>query len=223
MPARTNRTIVTHSLSSTLPWPSRTHVILLLFLFFNFSAHAERALTPATIPIANAPLEALQCAGCHGPRGMSQGPGIPIIAGMRADEMQDAFSQFRAGRRAGTVMPRLAQHLEDAQVARIAEYFASQPFGFHSQRVDAVRAARGQEIHQKYCNRCHGQDGTSNRLDAPILAGQWMTYLRFSLADFQAEHRPAPQKMRSALHNAVSRYGTQALEDVVHFYGSRQP
>jgi len=169
------------------------------------------------------PLEALQCQGCHGPQGISQGSAIPTIAGMSEEEMLEIFNQWQTGQRDnGSVMARLAIGYNETQIKRITAYFAAQPFAFQAQVTDPQRAKRGETIHRKFCNKCHTREATSNRFDAPILAGQKITYLRYSLEDFLAKTRPTPEKMNAALHRLTSRYGEAGLEDVIHYYASRK-
>lgn len=169
------------------------------------------------------PLAAWQCQGCHGPRGVSQGPAIPTIAGMSEDEMQAAFAQFQRGERGSTMMHRLATGYDGAEIVRIAAYFAAQSFAFQPQPHDPARAQKGAKIHRKFCNKCHTKQGTSNKFDAPVLAGQWLPYLRHAMTDFTTQQRPMPKKMRTAMNRLRARFGDEGLEDVLHFYASRQP
>ena len=69
---------------------------------------------------------AYACAACHGPDGRSQGA-IPSLHTLSAAEIRTALREFRAGSRPGTIMPRLAKGLDDADVDAVAAYFASLP------------------------------------------------------------------------------------------------
>lgn len=64
------------------------------------------------------------CTSCHGPDGRSSGA-IPPIAGRDAAELADLMRAFRDGRLEGSVMNRLMGPIDDAEIARIAGYFAS--------------------------------------------------------------------------------------------------
>lgn len=68
------------------------------------------------------------CITCHGPAGRSVGA-IPSLHTLTADALLAALQAFRAGTRPGTVMPRLLQGLDEAELAAVAAYFAprSQP------------------------------------------------------------------------------------------------
>lgn len=66
------------------------------------------------------------CAACHGPDGRSQGA-IPSIDGLAAEDFIAVLKAFRADTRQGTVMRLIAKGLDDADMAALAEYFATRP------------------------------------------------------------------------------------------------
>jgi cytochrome c553 len=68
---------------------------------------------------------AATCANCHGTNGTSVG-GFDPLAGEAKDQIVRKMMDFKAGTRPGTIMPQLAKGYTDAQIALIAEYFASQ-------------------------------------------------------------------------------------------------
>lgn len=67
---------------------------------------------------------AATCTGCHGTDGHSAGT-IPSIAGMKADDMLNALTEFKAGQRPATVMHQIAKGYTQAQLEQIAAYFAA--------------------------------------------------------------------------------------------------
>ncbi len=67
---------------------------------------------------------AATCTGCHGTGGASSGP-IPSIEGMDASRITFLLKEFRDGRREATVMHQLAKGYTDAQIAALADWFAS--------------------------------------------------------------------------------------------------
>ena len=79
--------------------------------------------TPLAPAVAQAPLSAEGCYGCHGPSGTGAG-GIPAIAGRDAAELRAQMLAFRANERPGTIMGRIARGYTDAEIAAIAEHFA---------------------------------------------------------------------------------------------------
>jgi len=70
---------------------------------------------------------AANCAMCHGTRGIpAPGSSLPRIAGRSAESTIEAMKAFREGRREATVMHQIAKGFNDAEIAAIAAYFASQ-------------------------------------------------------------------------------------------------
>lgn len=68
---------------------------------------------------------AATCTGCHGPDGKSVGE-IPQLSGRAQAELAQLLRDFRDGTRTGTVMPQHAKGYDDAQIDRIAAWFAAQ-------------------------------------------------------------------------------------------------
>lgn len=67
---------------------------------------------------------AATCTGCHGTNGKSEGA-IPSIAGLPESEIVRLMREFKENKRAATVMHQLAKGYTDAQIQRIAAYFAA--------------------------------------------------------------------------------------------------
>jgi sulfide dehydrogenase cytochrome subunit len=80
--------------------------------------------TPAAAQRARTPPIALSCAGCHGANGTGQGS-IPAIAGYDRPTFLQTWAAFRANERPATIMNRIARGYTDAEVAQLAEYFAT--------------------------------------------------------------------------------------------------
>jgi cytochrome c553 len=66
------------------------------------------------------------CAGCHGTNGHAVG-GMSVLAGAKPGSVRARMLDFRAGRRAGTVMPQLAKGYTDAEIDALDLWFAAQP------------------------------------------------------------------------------------------------
>lgn len=69
---------------------------------------------------------AATCTGCHGTNGHSAG-GMPSLAGLDKARIVSLMQEFKAGKRAATVMHQHAKGYTDEQIERIAEFFAAQP------------------------------------------------------------------------------------------------
>jgi sulfide dehydrogenase cytochrome subunit len=74
--------------------------------------------------VAQAPLVAEGCIGCHGPNGAGMG-GVPALAGRNADELRTLMIAFRANERPGTIMGRVARGYTEAEIAAVAQHFAT--------------------------------------------------------------------------------------------------
>ena len=64
------------------------------------------------------------CATCHGPEGRSTGV-IPSLRDLTPNALHDSLRAYRSGERTGTVMNRLTQGLDDADIDAITAHFAA--------------------------------------------------------------------------------------------------
>jgi cytochrome c553 len=69
---------------------------------------------------------AATCTGCHGTNGHSAG-GMPSIAGLDKGYIVSVMQEYKAGKRAATVMHQHAKGYTDEQIDRIADFFSAQP------------------------------------------------------------------------------------------------
>lgn len=161
------------------------------------------------------------CAGCHGPEGNSQGPATPNISGLSDQFIMDAMEAYKDGDRYSTVMSRIARGYTDQQIELLAKYFSQLPRLWPDQNIDVQLVASGEQLHKKYCIKCHEDNGRSSDEDAGILANQKIPYLKFILDDVLNGQRQVSAKMTDklrALHNAS---GEQGLQQIIQFYGSQ--
>jgi cytochrome c553 len=71
------------------------------------------------------------CTACHGKEGRATSEGyFPRIAGKPAGYLYNQLINFRDGRRSNAAMTYLVQHLSDAYLQEIAQYFASLDLGY---------------------------------------------------------------------------------------------
>lgn len=183
---------------------------------------AVLALLPAAAPAAGPSGMALAftCAGCHGTDGSSVGPSMPAIAGMDPEVFVDAMKAYQADERNATIMNRIARGYSDAQLKEMAWFFAGQQLRLYPQKHNAALAARGARLHDKHCEKCHEDGGRPG--DAGTLAGQWMPYLEYTMADFMSGKRAWPRKMKRKVDDAITEEGEQAIPALIHYYGSQQ-
>jgi cytochrome c553 len=83
------------------------------------------ASAPAASAIDLPPAGAAACSGCH-PIGRWAGTPFTRLVGRNAAEIAAAMAEFRAGKRPGTVMDRIAKGFSDDEVKAIAAWYAAQ-------------------------------------------------------------------------------------------------
>ena len=156
---------------------------------------------------------AASCAGCHGADGVSTDPNSPTIAGLSSDYLAGALKDYKsktrpsaeititAGDKKGQKgdMNTAAAALSDADIASLAKTFSEKKFVRAKQNVDPALAAKGKDIHDKLCDKCHTEGGSVAADDAGILAGQWAGFLKAQLVDYKSGKRPVPTKMQPKL------------------------
>ena len=83
-------------------------------------AHAQDAALLHTRALA------ATCANCHGTEGRAvDGAAVPGLAGLPAGYLQEQMKGFKAGTRTATVMHQISKGYTDAQIERLAAYFAA--------------------------------------------------------------------------------------------------
>lgn len=141
------------------------------------------------------------CAGCHGPDGVSTGSTMPSIAGMDPRYFIALMRRFSADERWSTVMGRIARGYDSLELRAMALYFAEREWVPAGVSADADLVDAGAAIHEEHCVECHDEDGRYQDKEIPRLAGQWPQYLFMQLLDYRSERVPMPQpdKMRERL------------------------
>lgn len=168
----------------------------------------------------SAEMLAYTCAGCHGTNGNSAGPATPTIAGASSEYIMEAMQEYKSAERPSTIMTRIAKGYSEEEFKLMADFFAKQSFVAGNQTVDAGKAAKGAKLHDKYCEKCHAEGGTSAEDDSGILAGQWTPYLHYAMEDFLSGKREMTKKMAKKVEKLQKKEGDAGLENLIHFYGS---
>jgi sulfide dehydrogenase cytochrome subunit len=199
-----------------------------------FSLLASMALLLFALPGSASPADVSavleDCAGCHGKDGASTESDIPIIGGYSAKYLADSLAnyknktrpcpetKYRSGPHKGqtTDMCTVAGKLADIDVKALTEFLATKPFVRAKQTADAALAARGKQIQEAHCKKCHEDGGSSADDDAGILAGQWMPYLRHTFEEFTSGKRPMPKKMKPKFDELTK----DDVDALVNYFGS---
>jgi sulfide dehydrogenase cytochrome subunit len=169
------------------------------------------------------------CAGCHGTNGQSVGPASPNLAGMSEAYFVESMQGFKKlpkdkthaieeEARPATIMNRIAKGYTDEQIEQMGAYFAKMPVYKAKVPHDAKMAESGAAIYDKGCAKCHDENGALPDDDAGILAGQWLPWMQYSMADFTSGHREMPKKMKKQ----VEKLSADEIDAVLHFFASQQ-
>jgi sulfide dehydrogenase cytochrome subunit len=160
------------------------------------------------------------CAGCHGTAGASVGHSIPKIASLPREYFRHAMQHFKSGERYSTVMGRIARGYSDAEIDAMAVFFEKQKWGPAFRKLDPEMIARGKEIHEDKCVRCHLGDGRYTEYRLPRIGGQWPDYLAIHLknAKTSAFKQPQPELMTESLEGLTE----SELAALAEFYAAQQ-
>jgi cytochrome c553 len=163
---------------------------------------AAETEAPAIDAVTRARAERLAigvCGTCHGPRGNSEQPKYPRLAGQNANYLAAQLHAFKAQTRGDPdaigYMWGMAGNLDDAVIEALAAYYAAQA-PRAGRPGAAVTVGRGKEIYTQgiesaavpACAACHGPDA-HGLADYPRLAGQHSQYLLKQLNSFQNKLR----------------------------------
>ncbi len=184
------------------------------------SASSAFAADPALMTGASSDMLANTCAGCHGTYGASSGPATPSIGGISTEYFVETMQGYKSGEINSTIMGRIAKGYSDEEFAAMAEYFGKQKFVPAKQTADAKMAKKGAKLHDKYCEKCHAEGGTSAEDDSGILAGQLVPYLRYTLADYTSGSREMSKKMKKKVNTLLKKEGDAGVDALMNFYAS---
>ena len=170
------------------------------------------------------------CANCHGKDGASTESSVPVIGGMSANYIGDALkgykdssrycpeTTYKAGDKKGTktTMCAVAKDLAPTDISALATSFAGKKFVRPAQSPNAALVAKGKDVHDANCEKCHSEGGSVASDDAGILAGQWMPYLAQFFKEVQSGQRQVPKKMKVKTDPLSS----ADFDALVAYYGS---
>jgi cytochrome c553 len=200
---------------------------LTAFLFVVAAATAgEAAEDRSRLPMAVRP-----CAVCHGNEGLSDLPGIPHLAGQKADYLVRQITSMHlsastllglgSGKEEGPPrshqtlwtdhrenqsMARQTAALRESDIRAIAEYYAARPRACPPPGTD--RGARTRLVER--CAVCHGEDGISTTPYVPNLAGQHRLYLADQIKKMRSAER-GEVFIGADIARSAGIMGTQAL------------
>ena len=83
------------------------------------------SIAAAVVASAEPPAGAASCSGCH-PASAGVTSPVPRLAGLDRAAIIRAMQDFRSGRRAATVMDRIAKGFTDEEIRALAAWYATQ-------------------------------------------------------------------------------------------------
>jgi cytochrome c553 len=173
------------------------------------------------VPVYLDPVQAgkavsVPCAGCHGDIGISKTPGMPSLVAFDPQYLAAAMKAYRSGQRKNDLMKSMLTALSEADINRVALFYALQKPGRAQTPApgdkDAGKAATVS------CSGCHGDVGVSGNPATPSLAGQDAQYLAATLHAYKNGSRSEEtmKSLASALDEA-------AIKNISAYYASLTP
>jgi len=167
------------------------------------------------------------CGTCHGPRGNSEQPKFPRLAGQNANYLAAQLKAFRDETRGDPdaigYMWGMARQLDDTTIAALASYYSRQKPGA-GEDSQAALIARGKATFERgiaaegvpMCASCHGPDA-HGMADFPRLAGQHAQYILKQLRSFQSNMRNV-----AVMHGVALNLQEQEMEAVAAYLQAQQ-
>jgi len=90
-----------------------------------FTVAALAVLLGTGAALAEGPPGAASCSGCHAASARVETP-VPPIKGRSQADIADAMIDYKSGKRAGTIMDRIAKGFSDEEIRAIAAWYAGQ-------------------------------------------------------------------------------------------------
>jgi sulfide dehydrogenase cytochrome subunit len=160
------------------------------------------------------------CSMCHGMDGNSKSKTIPSFAGINENYFKYTMDAYKNGGRKSDMMKRFVDNLSADDIGKLAKYYVNQTFVVSAQEFDESLAQKGKILHNKYCAKCHDNDGHVDPYNYGILGGQWMPYLQLVIKEYLEGNRRVNPMMVTKLKRVQNEVGPEGFEQLVHFYAS---
>lgn len=157
------------------------------------------------------------CSACHLPSGAGRPDGtFPQLAGQHTTVLIKQIADIREGRRDNPIMYPFAKTLIDPQeLADVAAYIETLPIPSDNGKGPGTNLARGKELYQRDCTKCHGENGAGNAEKFyPVLAGQHYKYLLRQITDIAEGRR---RNANPDMVKVVKEFPPEDLDAVVDY------
>jgi cytochrome c553 len=164
---------------------------------------------------------ALNCTMCHGAQGMSASS-APNLAGQYPEVVIKQLHDYRAAKRASSIMEALAARLSDRDIEDLAAYYAYLPKArtaptTYDERLPALVRVGAPLRNIAPCISCHG--GVDQKLGAPWLEGMPKDYLVGQLQALRSGKRRNDSEAQ--MRNVVRSMTDAEIEEVTTFYAGK--
>ena len=170
-----------------------------------------------------APAILAACKVCHDEDGTGVGKAyVPIIAGIPAAHIEEALYAYKDGARECVVEPVMcatAKMLSDDDIAKLAEHYGALERYSHAATFNEQLAARGADIHERLCSRCHlppHDPDVADALGIP-LHGQRGDYLLYALESYLNGNR---EHLLPQMGEKISELSESDIGALVDYYVS---
>jgi cytochrome c553 len=164
------------------------------------------------------------CQSCHGEDGLSVENLIPNLAGQYSTYIAKELRNFQTGARKHQIMSPIAMTVNDADLADISAYFASQEkmhgSGWGDNPVAKKLFLKGDMTRNiQPCVSCHGVNGKGkapNIATFPVIGGQHKAYLRAQLINWRkGERTNSPDGVMNIIAKSLTDSEMEALTDYI--------
>lgn len=156
------------------------------------------------------------CSECHGTDGLGFKPGIPHINGQPEGLLTNMINAFQQGTRPTKV--KTHRDIPAADVAHLVKHYAQQKAERPKSAANPELIARGEALYLKRCADCHIDNGRESDKDAPLMAGQDLTYLIAQTLAFKTGERKFPYLMDGAYRDLSD----EDLTATAHFFAAQE-
>lgn len=172
-------------------------------------------------PLLAAPAALEACRACHDEDGSGVGRDyVPVIAGIPAVHIEEALFAYKDGARKCVVEPVMcntAAILSDRDIEELAAHYGALERYSHATTFNESLAARGKEIHDRLCSRCHvppDDPDVEDALGIP-LHGQRADYLQYALESYLNGNR---ENLLPEMEEKVSSLEADDVRALVDYY-----
>jgi cytochrome c553 len=170
-----------------------------------FAAQAPSRRDPPPFgDVAAGEAQAAVCGACHGPRGHSDDPMVPNLAGQEPHYLVAAIRAYRDEDRSHEDM---VADKSDDEIEDIAAYYAVQ------QASPVIEPGAETAAIIAKCERCHGPAAGPNAMAVPSLRGQQRDYLLRVLRQYRDGERGS-----SMMHKMSASYSDRVLTEIADYY-----